>query len=59
MDLLGGASDSDNDDNVAFNTNNEYAERYNTWRQKERLQTLKDRYGDIDINEDDAAKVST
>ena len=59
MDLLGGASDSDNDDNVAFNTNNEYAERYNTWRQKERLQTLKDRYGDIDINEDDAEDESS
>ncbi|XP_060576869.1 protein KRI1 homolog [Ruditapes philippinarum] len=31
-----------------FKINRAYAEKYNTWRQKEELQKLKDKYGDGD-----------
>ncbi|OWF47876.1 protein KRI1 homolog [Mizuhopecten yessoensis] len=33
-----------------FTINKAYAEKYNTWRAKEELQRLKDKYGDVDIN---------
>ncbi|PSN58002.1 hypothetical protein C0J52_08099 [Blattella germanica] len=34
------------DDEVSFKINKNYANRYDTWRQKEELQKLKDRYGE-------------
>ncbi len=45
---LDGSSDSDIE---GFTINKEYAEKYNKWRQKEELQKLKDRYGDVDLKE--------
>jgi len=54
MELLGSDSESDADGDVGLqlNTNNDYATRYDTWRGKEQLQKLKDKYGD-DVDEDD------
>merc|ERR1712059_85161 len=33
-------------ENFKINTSNNYAEKYDTWRQKEHLQKLKDKYGE-------------
>ena len=54
MDLLGD-SDVEEDEKQAaeINTDNSYATSYDTWRQKEHIQKLKDKYGD-DYEEEDA-----
>ncbi|XP_013417705.1 protein KRI1 homolog [Lingula anatina] len=46
------------DDDSGFRINTEYAAKYNTWRQKEELQKLKDRYGDVEIDEDTTSSES-
>ncbi|KAL5022897.1 hypothetical protein ScPMuIL_002052 [Solemya velum] len=40
--------DVESDSDCGFKINKAYADNYNTWRQKEELQKLKDKYGDID-----------
>ncbi|XP_067004605.2 protein KRI1 homolog [Anabrus simplex] len=48
---------SDSDSEVELTINKDYAERYNNWRQKEELQKLKDRHGEVALkkleNDDD------
>jgi len=53
MDLLGD-SDGEGDERgpVEINTDNSYASKYDTWRQKEHIQKLKDKYGE-DYEEED------
>ncbi|XP_045158400.2 protein KRI1 homolog [Mercenaria mercenaria] len=41
-----------------FKINKAYAEKYNTWRQKEELQKLKDKYGDEEESEDSSSSES-
>ncbi|RMZ93546.1 KRI1 -like protein, partial [Brachionus plicatilis] len=36
-----------------LNINTKYAERYDNWRNKEELQKLKDKYGDVNLLDDD------
>ncbi|CAL8075250.1 unnamed protein product [Calicophoron daubneyi] len=43
------ADDDTDDDSMQFSINKEYAKKYNAYRQKEELQKLKDRYGDVKI----------
>ena len=43
MDNLESSSDSEK----GFRINKDYAEKYNKWRQREELQKLKDKYGDV------------
>ena len=45
MDLLGD-SDAEEAEKVEINTENSYATSYDTWRQKEHIQKLKDKYGE-------------
>jgi len=55
MDLLGDSGDEE----VAINTTNTYATKYDTWRQKEHLQKLKDKYGaDYEEQESDSDESS-
>ncbi|XP_033736672.1 protein KRI1 homolog [Pecten maximus] len=42
-----------------FTINKAYAEKYNTWRAKEELQRLKDKYGDVDDNHTDGSSSSS
>ncbi|XP_060081608.1 protein KRI1 homolog [Ylistrum balloti] len=42
-----------------FKINKAYAEKYNTWRAKEELQRLKDKYGDVDVNHSDESSSSS
>ena len=44
-------SDSNSKSESGFRINEEYAAKYDKWRQKEELQKLKDKYGDITDNE--------
>merc|ERR1719347_5828 len=53
MDLLGDNSDVEEDEKVEINTENSYATSYDTWRQKEHLQKLKDKYGENYEEEDE------
>ena len=56
MDLLG---DSGDEEEVAINTTNTYATKYDAWRQKEHLQKLKDKYGeDYEEQESDSDESS-
>ncbi|KAK6989703.1 protein KRI1 [Biomphalaria glabrata] len=49
MDLLAG--DSDEEDQVEFKINENYAKNYEKWRKKEEKQKLLDRYGDADFSD--------
>jgi len=53
MDLLGDNSDVEEDEKVEINTENSYATSYDTWRQKEHIQKLKDKYGENYEEEDE------
>ncbi|XP_069681632.1 protein KRI1 homolog [Periplaneta americana] len=53
--LLGDDSDSE----IKIEVNKNYADRYNTWRQKEELQKLKDRYGSAQDHLSDSASCSS
>ena len=51
MDLFEEDSGSEDSEEIKINTENNYAERYDNWRQKEHLQKLKDKYGE-DVEEE-------
>ena len=51
-------SDSSSDSEDGFRINQEYAEKYDKWRQKEELQKLKDKYGDISDDRDESSSES-
>ena len=47
MDLLDDSGDEEGEkEEIKINTKNSYADKYDTWRQKEHIQKLKDKYGD-------------
>lgn len=48
--LIADSSDSDSDSDQ-FRVNEQYAERYNNWRNKEEYQRLKDKYGESVLSE--------
>lgn len=52
--------DSDSEEEATeFKINQNYAKKYDEWRNKEELQKLKDRYGDVALNSDEEDESST
>ncbi|XP_046388269.1 protein KRI1 homolog [Ischnura elegans] len=54
-------SDSEEELEVKFNINKNYADRYDSWRRKEELQKFKDRFGEdaLEKSEDDSSSSSS
>ena len=50
--------DSSSDSEEGFRINKDYAEKYNKWREKEELQKLKDKYGDVSDEEEESTSES-
>ena len=62
MDLLADSSGEDEGEEekvIKINTKNNYAEKYDNWRQKEQLQKLKDKYGENFEEESDDSEESS